>query len=1128
MLLNAKVWWGMMVIACIAPMAHGACTYTLSPANRSHGYGAATNIVTVNAGIGCDWTVINTNEWLTLLSSSNGTSTGVVTYAVALNPITTGRTGVVTVAGLPFTITQAAAPCNFSLSPTMRNHGNGGVSAANVTVNGASNCFWTVSTTNTWITFNSATNGSSGGFFSYAVAANNIPVARTSHLAVADQTFALSQNAAACFYELSPTNRLHGFAGSTGVVSISVTPGCAWFVNNTNPWITIHVNPSGTNGGTFGYTVAPNPSSLPRNGSFSVWNESFTVYQNAAPCNYSLLPTSANPGAEAETNTVAISAANDCVWGVTNTNSWISFVGATNGVGAGSVTWVVAANAGSGSRTGVVMIADQNFTIRQAAASCNYKLSPTNRMHGYGAASNAVNLTVLSTCPWTVVNTNPWVTITTPMSGLGSASIGYSLSQNTDIGARSGVVIIGGQPFSLTQSGVGCAIDLTPATRNHGHGSASNSITVDIAPGCAWEVVNTNDWITIVGSTNGTGSNAVGYLVAANPTGLARSGYVVVNEGTVLISQNAAPCTYSLLPAGLTHTAVQETGTVSVVSLLGCDWTVVNTNNWITLLSPTNGSGSASVTYSVGIHLDPNPRSGNLVIAGQSFSVVQNGVVCSYRLSPTNRTHGSGIATNTLSVIVSNPCPWSVVNTNPWLTILAGGSGAGNGTVTYSVAQNTSSVSRVGTVVVNGATTVITQNGVPCGYSLTPGQRAHGYGAASNTFAVSTTAGCAWAVLNTNSWISLTGATNGTGAGSVDYVLTENTNVTDRIGYLAVEGQTFIVTQRAAGCYFDLTPGQRTHGHGAVSNSFLVDTAPGCAWTVVNTNTWVALTGATNGTNAGTVSYSLTENLTLSDRIAFLAVNSSTFIITQRAAGCAIDLTPSQRTHGYGANTASVDVAVAPGCAWTVVNTNAWISIQAGASGNGPGTVTYAIALNTNLAVRSGNLLIGDEVFAVSQSAFQCTYKLSPTNRTHGFGATTGSVSIVAGAGCAWTINNTNPWIVITSPTTGSGNSSFTYSVDANFGTGTRTGHILLEDQVLAISQLAPTNGFQFEVYTIGVGGDLTLRLGGGPAGIWELQGSSNMVDWVKVADLTNITGRVQYNVPPPLNQNRFFRAILP
>ena len=1053
-ILDPRAWALLFVMALLTPAAQAACTYTLSPGDRNHGNGAATNSFQVLAGTGCVWSVTNPSAWITIQSGASGTSTGVVTYAVAANPTINSRTGLVTVAGQTFTLSQDGAPCNYSVSPSMRNHGKTGASNnPSFTVSSLTGCAWSVTTTSSWIFFTGITNGSGTSAVTYAVAASRVPVIRTGVVMVANQTLTITEDPASCIYDVhipssALTNRLHGYAGSTGLVSVEVTSAqqnCDWFVVNTNTWIAITANPSGNGTGTFTYNVAPNPNSVSRNGYLTVWNEAFYVLQNPAPCSPDLAPTSATTSAEPETNNVLVTLAGGCSWGVTNTNSWITIAPLTNSVGSGSFTYMTAGNAAMIGRTGTVSVLGTNFIIRQAAAICTYKLSPTNRVHGYGATASSVDLDTLSVCSWVVVNTNSWVTIQSATNGQGDATISYALSQNGGAGDRIGVVLIGGQPFSLTQHGIGCAINLSPSTRNHGHGlSPSNAVTVNTGAGCTWDVFTTNSWITILSSTNGVGSNIFSYAVAANPAAIVRTGYLFIEDQKVTIIQTSAPCIYTLTPPSVLYSAVQETGTVSVVSPVGCNWTVVNTNPWITLLSSPSGTGSNTVSYYVTTNLNPSARSGALVIGGEVYSVIQDGVTCTYKIAPTNRVHGYAATNNSWSITVSNPCPWSVVNTNPWITILSATNGAGTGVVNYAVSAN-------------------------------------------------------------------------------------NASPDDRLGYVVIGGQLSLITQHGVGCGYSLSPISRSHGFGATSNGFTVTTGGACPWSVGNTNPWVQIVSGSNGTTSGVVGYTVAANLTLAERIAQLTVDAQTFTITQAAGTCAIDLTPGTRSHGFSAATNTVSVTTALSCPWSVVNTNPWITVFPGWSGSGTGTVTYAVASNLNFSVRSGNVSIGGTNFLVSQSAFNCNYKLSPTNRPHGFSANTSApVNITVGATCSWTVVNTNSWITILSPTSGSGNSNFIYSIQPNFGSTTRTGNITLEDETLVVSQAPATGGFLFETILYGLAGDVTLRLAGGPPGIWEIQRSGDLTNWTKVADITNTTGRVEKNIPGPSSTNRYFRAVLP
>ena len=57
----------------------------------------------------------------------------------------------------------------------------------------------------------------------------------------------------------------------------------------------------------------------------------------------------------------------------------------------------------------------------------------------------------------------------------------------------------------------------------------------------------------------------------------------------------------------------------------------------------------------------------------------------------------------------------------------------------------------------------------------------------------------------------------------------------------------------------------------------------------------------------------------------------------------------------------------------------------------------------------------------------------------------------------------------------------------------------------------------------------MKLTLMGIPVGVWELQQSPDLVQWQKIANLTNTTGVVEYTDTIPIGVNpRFYRAVLP
>ena len=77
----------------------------------------------------------------------------------------------------------------------------------------------------------------------------------------------------------------------------------------------------------------------------------------------------------------------------------------------------------------------------------------------------------------------------------------------------------------------------------------------------------------------------------------------------------------------------------------------------------------------------------------------------------------------------------------------------------------------------------------------------------------------------------------------------------------------------------------------------------------------------------------------------------------------------------------SASVTAASGCAWTASSSVAWVTVIAGASGTGNGSVAFRVAANPG-SVRTGTVTVAGQTFTVTQAAaaIACTYTISPTS----------------------------------------------------------------------------------------------------------------------------------------------------
>ena len=344
--------------------------------------------------------------------------------------------------------------------------------------------------------------------------------------------------------------------------------------------------------------------------------------------------------------------------------------------------------------------------------------------------------------------------------------------------------------------------------------------------------------------------------------------------------------------------------------------------------------------------------------------------------------------------------------------------------------------------------------GPPCTPSIAPTDRSAGQAALTGSVAVTAGTGCAWTAQSHASWITLTGATAGSGNGSVPYSVSANTQTAQRIGTVTIAGHTFTVTQAAMGCTFSLSPVSRSVGAAGATNSTSVTAPAGCAWTGVSNNPgWLTITNGASGSGSGVVTFNAATNGTTQARTGALTIGGQTFTVNQSAGTCTFSISPLGQTVAAGGAGGSATVTTASTCEWTAASNASWISLTAGATGTGSGPVTFNVSANPG-SQRTGTLTIAGRTFTVTQNT--CSYSLSPLSRTIPTAGGPGSTFVTTTASCAWQGTSNVSWITVGSSSTG-GSGTLTYSVAANPGVATRTGTITVRSRVHTVNQNGST-----------------------------------------------------------------------
>src|SRR5262245_49396169 len=175
------------------PTADAKCQVTAASSPASFTASGGTGAVSIATARDCTWTIATTASWLTLGGDRSGQGEASVSYTVAANPVPAARSGSIVVGSQTVAVSQAAAPCTYSLGRAADTMGPPG-GTLSVSVTTRSGCAWSASSRDSWISIVSGQNGNASGTVGLNVAANT-GVARVGVVNVAGQSYTVNQSA---------------------------------------------------------------------------------------------------------------------------------------------------------------------------------------------------------------------------------------------------------------------------------------------------------------------------------------------------------------------------------------------------------------------------------------------------------------------------------------------------------------------------------------------------------------------------------------------------------------------------------------------------------------------------------------------------------------------------------------------------------------------------------------------------------------------------------------------------------------------------------------------------------------------------------------------------------------------
>ena len=359
-------------------------------------------------------------------------------------------------------------------------------------------------------------------------------------------------------------------------------------------------------------------------------------------------------------------------------------------------------------------------------------------------------------------------------------------------------------------------------------------------------------------------------------------------------------CTYSLAPQDQAFSPPGGSGAFDVGTAAGCTWSITGMQDWITLQSPANGSGPATVRYTVRENSAEAAREVTLMVATQPFRVRQEGrSPCTFAISPEAQSFNANGGSGQVTVSAGDACVWTAAANDTWLKVSSGASGRANGTVHFDVAANTVATSRTGTLTIAGHTFTVTESGtnptIECTYSVAPVSFAPCMARGDLITTLTTQNTCTWTASADVGWLTVSKST-GSGTATITLAYTDNYDA-PRNGVVklrwptATAGQNIQVAQ--AGCTygvsksaisFTATGGTGTFDVVQQSNPILCGgaTQNRCVWTATSNASWVTITSSMPKMGDDPVGFTVAANAGPA-RTTTIVVRDQTVTISQSA-----------------------------------------------------------------------------------------------------------------------------------------------------------------------------------------------------------------------------------------------------
>jgi sugar lactone lactonase YvrE len=353
--------------------------------------------------------------------------------------------------------------------------------------------------------------------------------------------------------------------------------------------------------------------------------------------------------------------------------------------------------------------------------------------------------------------------------------------------------------------------------------------------------------------------------------------------------------------------------------------------------------------------------------------------------------------------------------------------------------------------------------GTRCTVRLSANAIAIGPGSNNGSLSITTSPACAFTVAADVSWI------HPSGSPTVSYAVDTNLGAAARGGSIQVTGgggrAAFQIHQSGATCQYSLNPTLvNAQSYATLNTVEIVQTPASCAaYQASSSVPWLTVTGPPISSNTSFLEYSIAPNLAPQLRSGVLTVGTRQLTVLQAGGPVSISQPAPGSTIAGGratfqwtgptSATYRYEVGTAPGL--SNLGSGFTGSLQATVNGlpeNGA-TIYFRLWYNATGSYQGP--------IDAAYTGLSCTQTISPVTVGFAQAGGSGSFNVSSPSLCAWQATATAGWLHVTgvvseggsTGSAGNGQGVVSYTVDANAGTGLRTGGIGVGTGLFTVKQ---------------------------------------------------------------------------